>query len=192
MLTFIFLLILGYLLGSIPFGYIIAKTKGIDIQKKGSGNTGATNISRSLGFKYALVVAILDVLKAVVPTYLALQYLTSEWQLALVFLMPVIGHSFPVWLKFKGGKGVSTMVPALIYLTGWWFILIFALWVTMLKTTKIMSLNNLLLFFFIPFIAYIHTHSAVYFILGIIFFLFILWTHRTNVDRLYKKEELKL
>jgi glycerol-3-phosphate acyltransferase PlsY len=192
MLTFIFLIVLGYLLGSIPFGYIIAKRKGIDIQKKGSGNTGATNISRNLGFKYALLVAILDILKGALPAYLAVQYLSSEWQIALVFLMPIIGHSFPVWLKFKGGKGVSTMVPALIYLTGWWFVLIFILWVIMLKITRVMSLNNLLFFFFVPFVIYIYTNSITYFILGIIFFLFILWTHRTNVDRLYKKEELKL
>lgn len=192
MIIFIVLIVLSYLLGSIPFGYIVAKSKGIDIQKQGSGNTGATNILRSLGFKYALIVAILDVSKAILPIYLAVQYLTLDWQIAIVCFMPVIGHTFPIWLKFKGGKGISTMVPSLIYFTGWYFIPIFLVWVIMLKTTKIMSFNNILLCFFIPFLIYFNTHSLIYFILGIIFFLFVLWTHRGNVVRLYNKKELKL
>ena len=103
-MNFIFLLILGFFLGSIPFGYLIAKGKGINIKKVGSGATGATNISRAMGFKWAVLVAVLDVLKAAIPVCLALQSLTSEWQIALICLAPVIGHIFTPWLKFKGGK----------------------------------------------------------------------------------------
>jgi len=192
MLIFIILIVLSYLLGSIPFGYIIARKKGVDIQKKGSGATGATNVSRMLGFKYALLVAVLDILKATIPIYLAIQYLTIDWQIAIVCFIPLIGHSFPVWLKFKGGKGISTMVPSLIYFGGWYFLIMFVLWLIMLKATKLMGLNNLILGFFIPFIFFFNTHSFVYFILGIVFFLFILWTHQTNIKRLYNNKELKL
>jgi glycerol-3-phosphate acyltransferase PlsY len=99
-----FFIITGYLLGSIPFGYIIAKRKNIDITKQGSGNIGATNVSRSLGPKYALLVAVLDILKALLPIYIASYYISNDWYMLFVIIAPMIGHIFPIWLNFKGGR----------------------------------------------------------------------------------------
>ena len=192
-MNFYLLILLAYLLGSIPFGYLTAKFHKIDIKKVGSGSTGATNISRVLGVKWALIVAILDILKAALPIYLAINYLTIEWQIAIIALIPVLGHIFPIWLKFKGGKGIATFVPAMIVFSGLIpFLILITIWAIMLKITKIMSLNNLILAFFIPFLFWLHTNSFTYFILGIIFYLIILWSHRENVYRLYNKKELKL
>ena len=187
------LILISYLLGSIPFGYIAAKINKVDIKKVGSGSTGATNVSRALGIKWAVLVAILDILKAALPVYLAFNYLTIEWQIALVSIIPVIGHIFPVWLKFKGGKGIATFVPVLITFGGLKeFIVLISIWAIMLKITKTMSLNNLILGFCIPFMFWFHFHSITYFIVGIVFFLIILWSHRENVKRLYNEKELKL
>lgn len=190
---FILLLISGYLLGSIPFGYIIPKIKGINIKNIGSGGTGATNVSRALNKKWAVLVAILDILKAAIPVYLAVTYLNIDWQIALVALSPVIGHNFPVWLNFKGGKGIATSVPAIIVFAGILpFSIALIIWVILLKTTKLMSLNNLIIWFFIPFMFWFHTHSLVYFLLGFIFFVSALWSHQGNLSRLYNNKELKL
>lgn len=187
------LILVSYLLGSIPFGYLAGKINKIDIKKVGSGSTGATNVSRALGKKWAILVAILDALKAALPVYLAFQCLTIEWQIALVSIIPVLGHIFPIWLKFKGGKGIATFVPGLIAFLGLIpFIILITIWGIMLKITKTMSLNNLILGFFIPFFIWLHTHSITYFILGIMFFLIILWSHRENIKRLYGEKELKL
>ncbi|MDD4358382.1 MAG: glycerol-3-phosphate 1-O-acyltransferase PlsY [Candidatus Pacebacteria bacterium] len=187
------LILISYLLGSIPFGYIAGKINKIDIKKIGSGSTGATNVSRALGVRWAVLVAILDVLKAALPVYLASNYLTIEWQIALVSIIPVLGHIFPIWLKFKGGKGIATFVPALIAFCGLKeFIILITIWAILLKITKTMSLNNLVLGFFIPFIIWLHSHSITYFILGVVFYLIILWSHRENIKRLYCEKELKL
>lgn len=192
-MSFYILIILSYFLGSIPFGYLATKINGIDIKKIGSGSTGATNVSRALGLKWAILVALLDILKASLPLYLALTCLSIEWQIALIAIIPVLGHIFPVWLNFKGGKGIATFAPALFVFGGLKaFIVLILIWIIMLKITKTMSLNNLILGFFTPFMFWIHTHSVAYFLLGISFFLIILWTHRENVKRLYFKKELKL
>jgi len=103
----ILFIIAGYLFGSIPFGYLIAKLKKIDIRKKGSGNIGGTNISRTIGFKYGILVSALDIIKAIIPIYIASRYLSQDWQMALVSISPVLGHIFPIWLRFKGGKRCS-------------------------------------------------------------------------------------
>jgi len=100
LLLLIFFIIIGYLSGSIPFGYIISKFKNIDIRKQGSGNIGGTNVGRTLGFKYGLLVGILDVLKAIVPIYIASQYLIIDWQMALVSISPVIGSYFSCLAQF--------------------------------------------------------------------------------------------
>src|SRR4030042_4805848 len=116
---FLPLIIFGYLLGSIPSGYLVSKAKGMDIRKIGSGNIGGTNVIRALGFKWGLLVAILDILKGVIPVYLAMRFFFFDWQIALVALTPVLGHIFPVWLKFKGGKGVATTIAILFLLLNW-------------------------------------------------------------------------
>ncbi len=187
-----FFIITGYLLGSIPFGYIIAKKKNIDITKQGSGNIGATNVSRSLGPKYALLVAVLDILKALLPMYIASYYISNDWHMLFVIIAPMIGHIFPIWLNFKGGKAVSTVFAAIFYIAGWKALPFLVIWAIMLKLIKIMSLTNLIIILFVPIWFWIETHSLPYLYLGLFCVIMIYWTHRENIKRLIEGNEKKI
>ncbi|MFA5714137.1 MAG: glycerol-3-phosphate 1-O-acyltransferase PlsY [Candidatus Paceibacterota bacterium] len=189
----IIFIVLGYLFGSIPFGYIISKSKKIDITKQGSGNIGATNVSRVLGFKYAFLVGALDILKAVLPIYIASRYITNEWYMALVAISPIIGHIFSVWLNFKGGKAISTIFASIIWIIGWKYALILLLvWIVALRTIKIMSLTNLIIIWFIPLLFWFQTHSFAYLTISLFYILIVYWTHRENIQRLKKGTEKKI
>lgn len=187
------LMILGYLLSSIPFGYIIARLKKIDIQNQGSGNIGGTNVFRVLGFKYAVLVALLDVFKVLLPSLLARYYLADEWMVSLVVLVSVLGHIFPVWLKFKGGKAVSGVFASMIAVIGWQYSLVFLLvWAVMLRMIKIMSLTNLIIVWFIPLLFYLFTHSIAFTVLGFVYVPIIYWSHRENIKRLREGTEKRI
>lgn len=191
MTNFIWLSIFAYLLGSIPFGYIIPKLKGIDIRTIGSKATSTTNVSRALGWRWALLSGALDVIKGVVPALLALKYLTNEWQIIIVCLLPVVGHVFPIWLKFKGGKGAAPFFGATLVLIGPKFILFFLIWILILVVIKIMSLTNILfpwilaiiLFFYAPF---------TYFIYSVLGAILITLALRENIKRLIQGVEPKV
>jgi len=219
----IFLIIFGYLSGSIPWGYLISKVKRIDIRKIGSGNIGGTNVLRALGLKWAALVCILDVIKGVIPAYLAIHPASIfgggvnflDWQIALVAIAPILGHIFPVWLKFtplekpapvfsigakirnfltgfKGGKGVTTTLGVLFILLGWKFFLILLLiWLLVLAISQIMSFTNLLMASLFPLILWLSSLSLVYFILGIILFGLVWWAHRENLQRIKEGKEPK-
>ncbi|MFA5169219.1 MAG: glycerol-3-phosphate 1-O-acyltransferase PlsY [Candidatus Paceibacterota bacterium] len=189
----VFLIVLGYFSGSIPFGYIIAKLKDINIQKQGSGNIGGTNVFRVLGFKYAILVALLDVLKVVLPSLIAKQYLINEWYVCLAILAAVSGHIFPIWLKLKGGKAVSGVFASMVVVIGWQYSLIFLLiWAVALRTIKIMSLTNLIVVWFIPLLFYFCTHSIAYTFLGAAYIPILYWSHRENIKRLKEGVEKKI
>ena len=200
MLNLILLIIFGYLLGSIPSGLLISQAKGIDIRKVGSGNIGGTNVLRALGFKWAAITIISDVLKGVIPAYLAINPAPIfgggvnflDWQITLVAISPILGHIFPVWLKFKGGKGVATTLGVLFVLLGWKFFLILLLiWLLVLAIFQIMSFTNLLIASFFPLIFWLSSFSLAYFILGIILFGLIWWAHRENLQRIKEGRESK-
>lgn len=190
---FISLVILGYLLGSIPFGLLISKLKGIDIRKVGSGNIGATNAIRALGKKWGLLVGVLDILKAIIPVYLATRiFHFADWQIVLVSISPVLGHIFPVWLKFKGGKGMATTIAILFLLLDWKILLGWLfLWLLVLIITQIMSFTNLLMVSFLPLALWYSSFSVFYFILGITLFILIWWAHRENLKRIKEGIEPK-
>jgi len=189
---FLLLIIFGYLFGSIPFGYLISKLNGVDIRKVGSGNIGGTNVIRALGKKWGLLTGILDVLKGVIPVFLAVKFLPFDWQIALVAIFPVLGHIFPIWLNFKGGKGVATAAGVLFVLLGWQNSLILILvWLLILAILQIMSLTNLLLVASLPLIFWFTSFPLAYFILSLALFVLISWAHRENIRRLKKGEESK-
>lgn len=106
--------ILSYLIGSIPFGLLIGKMKGIDIRQHGSGNIGATNVFRTLGPWLGTLVFVLDFLKGAIPVWIALSLTPMHWPVIAAGAAAIIGHSFPIFLKFKGGKGVATGVGVLL------------------------------------------------------------------------------
>lgn len=116
-MQFIILIIASYFLGAIPFGFLLGKTQGKDLRQIGSGNIGATNASRVLGKKWGIACFTLDVLKGFIPMLLVpvlnlIEYESSDWRKLILWLLvgcaAVVGHIFPIYLKFKGGKGVAT------------------------------------------------------------------------------------
>ena len=186
------LVIFGYLLGSIPFGYLICKAKGIDIRKVGSGNIGVTNVIRALGLKWGALVGALDILKGVIPVCLAIDLLSFDWQIASVAITPVLGHIFPVWLKFKGGKGVATTLGVLFVLLGWKiFLILITVWLLVLFVFQIMSFTNLLMASLFPMVFWLSFESLAYYIFSIFLVILIWWAHRENLQRIKEGKEPK-
>jgi len=192
MFNLILLIILGYFLGSIPWGYLFCKVKGINIRQVGSGSTGGTNVSRALGMKVGILVGLLDVVKAVIPVYLAMRFLFFDWQIVLVALTPILGHIFPVWLNFKGGKGVASTFGVLFALLGWQAVLVLIfIQILVLISVKMMSFSSLTMASFIPVVALFFSNSLSFYILGLVLFVLIWWTHRENLQRIKEGRELK-
>ena len=186
----IFLAVLvSYLMGSIPFGYILTKIfLKKDIREIGSGNIGATNALRTGNKPIGYLTLTLDVLKAVIPVlFIKINYPDLIHVSALSLF---IGHVFPIWMKFKGGKGVATYVGILFCLSLNLGILFIFSWLIIFFISKYSSLGSILSSLIIPiFIFFNSNYEIEYFF--IIMFVLILYTHRENVKRLINKEESK-
>jgi glycerol-3-phosphate acyltransferase PlsY len=147
-------LILAYLLGSIPFGYLIVKlTRGADIRETGSGGTGATNVSRRAGKAAGVVTLALDALKGAAAVLVA-RRLTGEagtsWVIAAAAALAVVGHCFPVWLKFKAGKGVATGLGVFLAIAPWAVLAAVAVFIVIVWRTRYVSLGSILAAAFMP------------------------------------------
>ena len=138
----------SYLLGSVPFGLLVAKCKGVDIRQHGSGNIGATNVWRVCGWRYGLPVFALDVLKGVAAVWLA-RWLSvrfsgdAAWTGIVAAMACIIGHSFPVWLGFKGGKGVATSLGVFLGLMPLPSLIALLIWAAVFKMSGFVSLASI-------------------------------------------------
>jgi acyl phosphate:glycerol-3-phosphate acyltransferase len=152
---FIILIIASYLLGSIPFGLLIARSHGIDLRKVGSGNIGATNVSRALGKKWAYICFSLDLAKGLLPMLLATAWHLVDKDISLgqlglwlaVGCAAILGHVFPIYLRFKGGKGVATSLGVVLGLWPYYTlsgVIAFAIWVIALMIWRYVSLASIL------------------------------------------------
>ena len=185
----ILIILVSYLLGSIPFGLILTKIfLKKDIREIGSGNIGATNVLRTGNKIIGYLTLTLDVLKAVTPVlyikfnFPELVYISS--------LSAFIGHVFPIWLKFKGGKGVATYVGILFSINYFLGIIFVVSWLIIFFISKYSSLGSILSSLIIPIFIFLNSsYENQYFF--IIMFVLILYTHRENVKRLINKEESK-
>ncbi|MCD6402541.1 glycerol-3-phosphate 1-O-acyltransferase PlsY [bacterium] len=190
-MKFLLLSLFAYLLGSIPSGYIIGKLRGIDIRTIGSKSTTSTNVSRALGWKWGVVSASCDVTKAVIPTFLAKIYLTDIWQTVIVALLPIIGHIFPVYLKFRGGKGAACFYGATLILTGpKFFLSVFSGWIIILLLVRIMSLTNILFSWLLAILLYFY-FPLPYFVYGVLGAVIITFAMRENIKRMREGREPK-
>jgi len=180
----------SYLLGSIPFGLVLTKIfLKKDIREFGSGNIGTTNVLRT-GKKYlALFTLIFDLLKGYVSVFITLLYyenLTSYSALSCF-----IGHVFPVWLKFKGGKGVATYLGVILALSYKFFLVFGISWLVISLLFRFASLSSMLSSLIILFYSYFFENNSFLLVL-FIFFVMILFTHRENIVRLKNSEENKI
>ena len=180
---------ISYLMGSIPFGLILTKVfLKKDIRDVGSGNIGATNVLRTGNKLIGYFTLILDVLKAVIPVlYVKLSFPELVY---ISSLSAFIGHVFPFWLKFKGGKGVATYVGILFSINYFFGIIFIVSWLIIFFISKYSSLGSILSSLLIPIFIFLNSnYENQYFF--IIMFVLILYTHRENVKRLINKEESK-
>jgi len=187
------LIISSFLLGSIPFGYLIALFKGIDIRKYGSGNVGATNVARVLGKKYGIAVYILDFLKGFIPTFIAVKNFGIEsWVTTAIGLSPILGHMFSPFLHFRGGKGVATSSGVLLALSPLLGFLALALWFVIYKKSGFVSLGSILSAFAVMYIAgSLGYPTNVLLLVGLVAVL-VLVKHKSNVERLLEGRELRV
>ena len=179
---------ISYLLGSIPFGLILTKLfLKKDIRDIGSGNIGATNVMRSGNKLVGFLTLILDIFKAVLPViYIKFNYPDLIYISSLsVFL----GHVFPIWLKFKGGKGVATYVGILFSINIFFGLVFCICWLLIFFLSKYSSLSSLIASFSIPIYLFIINYEQLIFF--VILFVLIFYTHRENIKRLKNKEESK-
>ena len=179
----------SYLLGSIPFGKLVGKKYGVDIQKKGSGNIGFTNTLRTLGWKPGVIVLFLDVLKGFIPIKLALEFLPLN-QVLIIGLITILAHIFPIWLKFKGGKGAATGLGVVLAINPLIVILPFIVFLIVLFKTKIVSLSSILGTMCFHFVSYLMFPKLTVFYIAL--FIITLWTHRENLARLIKGTEKRI
>ena len=181
--------ITSYLLGSIPFGFLLTKIfLKKDIRKIGSGNIGATNVLRTGNKVIGYSTLILDILKAVIPILVVKIYFAEF--IFISSLSVFLGHVFPIWLKFNGGKGVATYVGILFcinYILGLCFIIS---WAVVFLISKYSSLSSLLASLLIPVYQYFFIDSENYYFF-IIMFILIFYTHKENIKRLKNNTESK-
>ena len=187
-MDYIITALVSYLFGSIPFGYLFTKILlKKDIRNVGSGNIGATNVLRTGNKLLGYLTLVLDIAKAVVPViFIKLNYPDLVYISALCAFL---GHLFPIWLKFKGGKGVATFVGILISINIFYALVFGAVWILTFLISKYSSLSSLFASISIPiYLLIIDKGNIIFFI---IMFVLIFYTHRENIKRLINKEESK-
>ena len=184
----IIIAITSYLIGSIPFGFILTKIfLKKDIRDIGSGNIGATNALRTGNKFLGYGTLLLDVLKAIIPVIYTKFYYPDYIFITSMFVF--IGHVFPVWLKFKGGKGVAPYVGILFSINLIYGIVFVSIWIIIFLISKYSSLASLIASFTIPiYLLFFNNENLIFFSM---MFVLIFYTHRENVKRLKNKEENK-
>ncbi len=193
-MIYIFSAALAYLLGSIPTGYIIARLRGINIREVGSGNIGATNVTRALGKGFGAITLLGDALKGIIPVLAVKKLLpegTANYELILCItgLAAVLGHIYSIFLRFKGGKGVATALGILLALMPEVAGITIVLWVIVFLLFRISSLSALSAFALMPLSGYYFYQTKTFFFLTVFLPLLIFYTHRENIVRLLRGEE---
>ena len=185
--------LLAYLAGSVSSAIIVCKLMGLaDPRTTGSNNPGATNVLR-IGGKRAAIIALLgDVLKGLLPVLVAMQFVSSPIVLACVGLGAFLGHLFPLYFGFKGGKGVATAVGVFIGLSWQLAIALFCIWIIVALLSRYSSLAALSAAAFAPIVVYFQNGAISYIVLGLIIAVFLFWRHRSNIQRLIAGTESKI
>ncbi len=188
------LFVAGYLCGSIPFGVLITLAFAKkDVRQSGSGNIGATNVARVAGKKLGVLVLLLDALKGSLPVLAAMHWFPGAYTVhAGVGFAAFLGHVFPVWLKFKGGKGVATALGVLAVLLPWSAVAGFVVYAVLLALTRTSSIGSLAGGLVAIIVGFFQGRPIEYPVLGVVLLLAMVWTHRGNLARLAARSENKV
>jgi len=185
------LIIVAYLFGSISAAIIVCKTMGLpDPRTQGSNNPGATNVLRIGGKKAAAITLLVDMLKGFLPVFMALFLISDERTLALVAIAAFLGHLYPLFFGFKGGKGVATAFGAILGIN-WMVALVMMLtWIIVAYGLKISSMSALVAAVLAPFYFWWLTGSTAFILMSVFISVLLIWRHRTNIQRLIKGTEI--
>ncbi len=186
-------LLIAYLLGSLPFGYILTRlAHGTDIRDYGSGNIGATNVLRVYGWRSALPVFILDLAKGLVAVLLARAAADAPGIYLTAGFLAMFGHSFPFYLKFRGGKAVATSIGVLLALSGWVTLIVIACFLAIVYLTRYVSLGSIISMLILPLIFWAFGFGQPYILFGLAAAILVIVRHHENIRRLLKGTESKL
>jgi glycerol-3-phosphate acyltransferase PlsY len=188
-------MVVSYFIGSVPTGYLVARlVKGVDIRTIGSGSIGATNVRRVMGQGWAVFVSIIDMLKGALALLVtATSASTASWLLSLVGFAVVMGHNYPIWLKFKGGKGVATTYGVVFFL--WPYesfavaLLSGAIWYAVMTTTRYVSLASMTSLLALPVFFWMLDAPFSFILVSFVLALFALYRHGSNIARLSQGRE---
>ena len=192
----LFLISIVYFFGSIPFAYIFPKIFGLgDIRKLGSGNVGATNVLRTGNKLLAIIVLAFDIIKGFIPLFILKNYYyneLSEFTILCIGSVAIIGHIFPIWLKFKGGKGVATYIGFLFAINYIFGIIFIITWLLIAFLKKYSSLASIISLILLPLFAILFSYQEHVIYLLILINLIIIFKHYSNIYRLINKLETKI
>ena len=185
-------LIVAYLLGSISCAVLVCKFAGLnDPRTEGSGNPGASNILRMHGKTYGIIALVGDLLKGFVAVLVGLTLGVHGFMLGIVAFVAVIGHMYPVFFKFKGGKGVATALGCFLALSLVTFVIVGIVWLAIVATIRYASVASLAACVLAPFVSLFATHNPDYSVGLALIALAVIWRHRENIERLRKGTETK-
>jgi acyl phosphate:glycerol-3-phosphate acyltransferase len=201
-LSYVVAAAIGYLLGSCPNGYLVSRARGVDIREQGSGNIGATNVLRVLGRKWGYLVFALDALKGFLAVRLAFAVAfaltphTAQREIIGIAggLGCILGHTFPVWLGFRGGKGVATSAGVLLGLMPIAVVSVFAVWLVLFQVTRYVSVASIGAAAALPVFVIIYLRlkmlaGASLLPFSILIAGVVIWRHRSNMQRLFHGKE---
>lgn len=199
-MTRLLLVIAAYLIGSIPFGYLIVRRKlGADIRETGSGGTGATNVSRRAGKAAGVLTLVLDALKGSAAVLLAQRMTGDNWMIAAAAIAVLAGHIFPVWLRFRGGKGVATVVGVFLVLAPVALVCAFVIFFAIVALTRYVSLGSMMAAVLIPVFVWLQSvfvspiaDLRPLLTASIVAAILILFAHRGNIQRLAQGKESQI
>lgn len=191
MLKITLLIICAFIMGSIPVGMLVAKAKGVDLKRVGSGNIGATNVLRSLGKGPAALTLLGDMLKGTLAIALGRYFGLGTFYEGIIGLSAILGHNFSVFLGFRGGKGVATSLGVFILYSPRTALITFVIWMAVVITTKYSSLGALISFGLLP-LNIILFDSKDKLPVALLVTLFILIRHTDNIQRLMKGTERRI
>ena len=193
LLSSLLLLAIGYLLGSMPNGYLAGRwLKGIDLRQCGSGSTGATNVLRNVGKAPALVVFLLDVGKGALAVLLAKSFGLNDWVQVLAGLAALAGHIWPVWLGWKGGKAVATGLGMFLGLAWPVGLACFGLFMAVISISRIVSLSSVVAAIGLPVLMVLAGANGASISVSVLASVMVLWRHRSNIERLIAGTEPRI
>jgi glycerol-3-phosphate acyltransferase PlsY len=188
----VLLVLLGYVLGSIPTGLMVGRAFGVDVRKVGSGNIGMANVLRAAGKWAAALTMLGDMLKGLIPVIVARNVTDNPWVLATVALAAVVGHCWPVFLRFKGGKGVATGAGTSIGLVPLVGLGLFVFWWIVVLLSRYTSVGAIAVMVVSPFAYWLSGQPLPYVLYAAIGGTLVLWRHRENARALMKGTERKI